>query len=135
MSSRLDVGTLEGRVVRLEPLASSHVQGLAAAAAEERQTYGFTFVPRGVEQTAAEVDGLLAAKDKGDAVPFAQVLATSGQPIGMTRFLTLRCWPNDEVPYAVEIGGTWLAHSAQRSGVNTEAKLLMLTHAFDTWGV
>ena len=63
------------------------------------------------------------------------VRLTDGRPVGMTRYLTLRWRADASTPYAVEIGGTWLAASAQRSGINREAKLLMLTHAFDEWGV
>jgi RimJ/RimL family protein N-acetyltransferase len=53
----------------------------------------------------------------------------------MTNYLTLRFEPRADLPYAVEVGGTWLAHSAQRTGINVEAKLLLFTHAFETWGV
>jgi RimJ/RimL family protein N-acetyltransferase len=53
----------------------------------------------------------------------------------MTNYLTLRWEPQTQVPYAVEVGGTWLAHSAQRSGINVEAKLLLFSHAFETWRV
>jgi RimJ/RimL family protein N-acetyltransferase len=53
----------------------------------------------------------------------------------MTRFLTIRSLPRHSVPFAVEIGGTWLAASAQRTRINTESKLLLLRHAFDTWEV
>ena len=55
--------------------------------------------------------------------------------VGCTRFLTIRRRSRDSAPFAVEIGGTWLSASAQRTGVNVEAKLLLLAHAFDAWGV
>lgn len=61
--------------------------------------------------------------------------ARTGRVLGATRFLWLRSYFGSEGPDAVEIGGTWLGASAQRTGANTDAKLLMLTHAFDGWGV
>ena len=130
---RLDAPTLEGRYVRLEPLAAAHVSELAAAAGEDRATYDYTVVPDGVAGAAAYVADLLGQRERGETVPFVQRYAKSGRLVGATRFLTLRF--DGERPYALEIGGTWLAASAQRSGVNTEAKLLLLTHAFETWGV
>ena len=84
---------------------------------------------------SAYVEELLGDFDRGLVVPFVQVDATTDRVVGMTRFLTLRSRPGHTVPYAVDIGGTWLAASAQRSGINTEAKLLLLTHAFDRWSV
>ena len=68
-------------------------------------------------------------------MPFTTRDATDGRVLGSTRFLWLRSYFDRDEPDAVEIGGTWLAASAQRSPINTEAKLLMLTHAFETWGV
>ena len=62
-------------------------------------------------------------------------LPLEGRVVGSTRFLTIRSYFDRGLPDAVEIGGTWLAASAQRTPINTEAKLLMLTHAFETWGV
>jgi len=84
---------------------------------------------------AARVEELLRDFDSGLIVPFAQVDATTNRVVGMTRFLTLRWRTGHTGPYAVEIGGTWLAASAQRSGINTEAKFLLLTHAFEVWNV
>ena len=130
---RLAAPILEGRLVRLEPLGETHVAELAAAAAEDRATYDYTVVPDGLAGAAAYVADLLAQRERAETVPFVQRDARSGRVVGATRFLTLRC--DGERPYAVEIGGTWLAASAQRSGVNTEAKLLLLTHAFEVWGV
>jgi RimJ/RimL family protein N-acetyltransferase len=64
-----------------------------------------------------------------------QVRLLDDQAVGVTRFLTFRARHDSLMPYAVEIGGTWLAASAQRTGINAEAKLLLLTHAFETWKV
>ncbi|MDE3083442.1 MAG: GNAT family N-acetyltransferase [Acidobacteriota bacterium] len=124
---------LDGRLVRLEPLDATHASDLALAASEDRATYGYTVVPDGLAGAAAYVADLLGQRERGETVPFVQRDTRSGRLVGATRFLTLRF--DGEKPYALEIGGTWLAASAQRSGVNTEAKLLLLTHAFETWGV
>jgi RimJ/RimL family protein N-acetyltransferase len=132
---RLDVPPLVGRLVRLEPLARSHAPGLAAAAAGDRGSFGYTPVPDGIDGTAAYVERLLASHTAGEAVPFAQVRAADGAPLGATRFMTLRFRDEGTVPYAVEIGGTWLGAGAQRTGVNIEAKLLLLGYAFDVWQV
>ena len=130
-----DVGPLVGQFVRLQPLDSGHVPALIAAAAESRDTYEFALVPKGPEAMATYVAGLLGDRDRGETVPFVQVRQTDGAPVGMTRLLNIRSRPGADVPYAVEIGGTWLAASAQRTGINAEAKLMLMTHAFETWPV
>ena len=131
MTGALHVPALEGRLVRLEPLGDVHIDGLAAAL-HDRSTFAFTSVPRDRDDLVSQVDALHAA---GDAVPFAQVRVSDGAAVGMTRYLTLRRLPDSDALYAVEIGGTWLAESAQRTGINVEAKLLLLGYAFDEWGV
>lgn len=130
-----DVGPLTGRLVRLEPLDSSLAPDLARAAAQSRDTYEFARVPEGPEAMAAYVAEVLADRDRGETVPFVQVRQTDGAPVGMTRYLNVRSRPGSPVPYAVEIGGTWLAASAQRTGINAEAKLMLLTYAFEEWHV
>ncbi len=129
---------LTGRHVRLEPLTPDHVPGLAAAAAGDRSTFGLTPVPDGEAEAAAYVAGLLADAAQGLVLPFATVLA-DGEVVGATRFLDLQYWAVDDrppgVPVVAEIGGTWLTPRVQRTAVNTEAKLLMLRHAFETWRV
>ena len=135
--------TLEGLQVRLEPLSPAHVDALVAAASESRETYGLTNVPNGAEAMARWIDGALAEADRGAGVPFATVDLTRGRVVGSTRFGAIErwSWPGPPVPPvplgpdAVEIGWTWLAASAQRTHVNTAAKLLMLTHAFEVWRV
>jgi len=125
---------LTGRFVRLTPMSTDDVDGLLAAATEDRATYGYTAVPGDCDAMAAHVEGLLALRDRGQDLPFTTRDAGDDRIVGSTRFLWLRSYFGRDVPDAVEIGGTWLAASAQRSSINTEAKLLMLTHAFDTWG-
>jgi N-acetyltransferase len=130
-----DAGPLTGRLVTLEPLRLDHVEGLAASSHGERATFGFTTVPDGVDETRRYVLELLAEKAAGDTVPFAQVRRADGRPVGVTRYLTFRGRNGEPLPFAVEIGGTWLALSAQGTGINVEAKLLLLGHAFDSWRV
>jgi RimJ/RimL family protein N-acetyltransferase len=129
---------LAGRHVRLEPLTPQHAPGLAAAGAGDRSTFALTPVPDGDTEASAYVAALLADADQGAVLPFATVLP-DGEVVGATRFLDLHYWPVDGrpagVPVVAEIGGTWLSPRAQRTPVNTEAKLLMLTHAFTTWRV
>jgi RimJ/RimL family protein N-acetyltransferase len=135
---------LEGQHVRLEPLTAGHALPLLGAASGPRDTYEFTSVPA----TAPEMEDYIAAalrdRDAGRALPFATVDRRTGRAVGSTRFFNIEFWAwpagnphqrGEHVPDAVEIGWTWLAASAQRSGINTEAKLLMLTHAFETWRV
>jgi N-acetyltransferase len=126
---------LEGRRVVLEPLALSHVPALVAAASESRETYAFAHVPGDPGAMAAYVTDALEAPD---VLPFAIVVG--GRVVGSTRFLRMEHWSRlpdrpPEVPHVADIGWTWLAASAQGTGVNSEAKLLMLRHAFETWRV
>ena len=125
---------LEGRTVRLVPLVLDLVPDLVAAASEDRSTYGFTNVPADEVAMTAYVESALAAPDQ---YGFATCTATDGRVVGSTRFGSLEWWPSSSrsEPDVAEIGWTWLAASAQRSAVNTEAKLLMLTHAFEVWHV
>lgn len=124
-----------GQVVRLEPLGLEHAPGLSAAAAEDRSTFGFTTVPAGSEGAAGHVRMLMASAVAGELIPFAQVRVSDSAVVGATSYRSLRHRDGRPEPYSVEIGGTWLAASARRTALNTEAKLLLMTHAFDTWQV
>ena len=127
----IDPVVLKGSLVRLEPLGAGHVSGLMVAAEEDRSAYDWTVVPR-----AAEVAAYVAEQQARDGMTaFAQVRLSDEAPVGATAFWNPRTWPGREDLYAVEIGWTWLAASAQRSGINAEAKLLLLQHAFDELGV
>jgi N-acetyltransferase len=132
---RLEPFTLTGTHVRLEPLSLDHAPALLAAADRDRSTYGFTPVPADLPAMQRYVEGLLADAERDVAVPFAQVRQSDGEPVGCTRYLNVLWWPGRDTPPEVEVGGTWLATDAQRSPVNTEAKLLLLTHAFEVWHV
>jgi len=127
--------SLVGRTVRLDPISPDHVEALLAAATEDRATYEFTEVPNDRPSMCAYVQRRLEEAAAGGAVPFVTCRVADGRVVGSTRFHELRWWFDRGVPDAVEIGGTWLAASAQRSAINTEAKLLMLTHAFEVWQV
>jgi RimJ/RimL family protein N-acetyltransferase len=134
---------LEGKHVRLEPLDHRHVDGLVAAAGDDAELYQWSPVPRGRPATMLYIDTAVAWRNAGTAVPFAIVRANDGIVLGSTRFWNIErwAWPQGHpshgrsTPDAGEIGYTWLSRSAIRTGANTEAKLLMLTHAFETWQV
>jgi RimJ/RimL family protein N-acetyltransferase len=134
---------LSGTNVRLEPLDHRHIDGLAAAAAVDRSLYEWSPIPQGKAEAARYVDTAIAWRDEGSAVPFAIVRVDDGIVIGSTRFFNLErwAWPQGharhdrENPDACEIGYSWLTSSAIRTAANTEAKLLMLTYAFETWQV
>jgi RimJ/RimL family protein N-acetyltransferase len=108
-----------------------HAPDLARAAEENRSSYDFTVVPR-----AAQIETYLAAQFTRDGLtPFAQVRTQDGMAVGCTAFWDPRTWPNRHDLRAIEIGWTWLAASAQGTGINAEAKLLLFTYAFETLGV
>ncbi len=121
--------TLHGRVVRLEPLRPAHLDGLAAVGLDPalwEWTYD-RITTR--DEFARRIEEALAEEARGTLLPFVTVLAADGSLAGETRFLNIA--PEHD---RVEIGSTWVAPAWQRSAVNTEAKLLMLRHAFETWG-
>lgn len=132
---------LTGRHVRLEPLEHGHVEALTAAAAADRSPYEWSFVPQGVAAMGEYVAAALAERAAGTTLPFATVRLADGAVIGSTRFFRIErwAWPAEHAeaartgPDVCEIGYTWLTAAAIRTAANTEAKLLMLTHAFETW--
>jgi RimJ/RimL family protein N-acetyltransferase len=132
-----------GTHIRLEPLGLEHVDGLAAASAFDPSLYRWSSVPQGVDAVRRYVETALAMRDAGTAVPFATVRLADNTIVGSTRFFDLErwSWPAGHARHSLttpdvgEIGGTWLSASAVRTAANTEAKLLMLTHAFETWGM
>jgi RimJ/RimL family protein N-acetyltransferase len=119
--------TLRGFRVTLEPLTQRHC-GELIEAVEDGELYKlwYTFVPA-PENMAQEIDKRLGQQAAGLSMPFVVIGNTSGKALGMTNYLNV-----DAVSRRVEIGGTWYRKSMQRSGVNTEAKLLLLGHAFET---
>lgn len=127
--------TFAGHHVRLEPLSQEHVADLVVAANEDRSTFEFTVVPPDAERMRRYVDGLLADHAACRGLPFAQRRLDTGDVVGCTRYLDPHWWRGRPEPDEVEVGGTWLAASAQRTAINTEAKLLLLAHAFERLGV
>ncbi|HVT47530.1 MAG TPA: GNAT family protein [Vicinamibacterales bacterium] len=131
---RIDVPVLRGARVRLEPLAMTHAADLAVAAEADRGTYDYTWVPRGPE-IETYIRSHLTRRDTGQMVPFAQIRVVDNRAVGVTAYWNPRPWPGRDAPSALEIGFTWLAGPAQRTGLNVESKLLLLRHAFETIGV
>jgi RimJ/RimL family protein N-acetyltransferase len=135
-----------GAHVRLEPLSPDHVDGLLLAATGDRSSFGYTYVPDDRASVTGYVERALASASSGGQVPFAIVSLALGRVVGSTRFYELEPWDWADVSHGAEpaprvgtvdrasIGHTWIDPVAQRSPVNTEAKLLMLGHAFDVWG-
>lgn len=125
---------LVGERVRLEPMGHRHVAGLAEAAEQDRSRYSYTWVPR-----AAEVEGYVAAQlaraAAGRLAPYVQIDVATGRIVGATAYWDPRPWPDGTGLCAIEVGFTWLAGSAQGTGINTEAKLLLFEHAFTRWQV
>ncbi len=139
----LDRVELAGRHVRLDPLSPDHVEPLLRVASGPRATFALTLVPDSLPAMQAYVDTLLSDHARGEGLPFV-VRDADGEVVGATRFLAVEWWswapnpPPEPVPLGpdvVEIGGTWYAERAQRTALNTEAKLLLCTHAFETLGV
>jgi N-acetyltransferase len=150
--------TLEGRHVHLMPLGPEHIDGLLEAAGGDRSTFGFTPVPWDRASMTAYVERAMAKRDSGDHYPFATWSVDAGRIVGSTRFYDLDVWDWSTTQYpparspadpdgaghpgaiagygldVASIGYTWLHPSAQRTPINSEAKLMMLDHAFDGWG-
>lgn len=118
--------TLTGTTVELQPLQPQHAGALLDAAADgELWNLKVTNVP-GPDTVDQYIDTALRGRDAGTVIPFTIVRRDSGQVVGSTRF-----WKVDRVNRKLEIGHTWLAQSTQKSAINTEAKLLLLTYAFE----
>jgi RimJ/RimL family protein N-acetyltransferase len=122
--------TLLGHTIRLEPLALAHVPALAVAGRDERIWQYMPYGQRGDEAgMRAWVDEMLQRQARGTDLPFAVVLQAGGEPIGATRFMEIQPQHRN-----LEIGGTWYAPAHQRTAANTEAKYLLLRHAFEVLG-
>jgi RimJ/RimL family protein N-acetyltransferase len=140
---RLERVTLVGAHVRLEPLTLADAPALHRAASGSRATFAWTLVPDSLAATEAYVAKALGEEERGESLPFV-VKDASGEAVGTTRYLGIEHWswaphaplePVPSGPDALEIGATWYAERVQRTGVNTEAKLLLCAHAFETLGV
>jgi N-acetyltransferase len=127
--TRLDPVTLAGRIVRLEPLSQGHVPGLAEVGLDPAIWRWTLARPQTVDDLREWAAATIAAGEAGTELPFATVEVATGRPIGSSRYLNIAMDHR-----RLEIGWTWVAPAWQRSGANREAKLLMLTHAFETLG-
>ncbi len=131
---RLEAPAMQHAILRLEPLRADHAAGLreAATGAADGTRYALVPAPETVDKYLA--DDLRRAAG-GEYAPFAQIDAASGAVIGHTSYLAPRWWPGEDRLLAVEIGSTWLAPRARGTALNSAAKLLLLTHAFESLGV
>jgi N-acetyltransferase len=121
--------TLEGRIIRLEPLSEAHLAGLAEVAFEPSLWRWTQLQPHDLASLRAWLEAALRGRTDGTEEPFATIDAATGRPIGSTRFMSI-------VPEhrRLEIGWTWIGLPWQRSGANREAKLLQMRHAFEDLG-
>jgi N-acetyltransferase len=118
---------LEGRYVRLEPLSAEHNEALAEIGLDEDLWKWIPTPVRTLEEMRAYVQTALGEQANGSALPFALIERASGGTIGSTRYGNI-----ERAHYRLEIGWTWVARQWQRSAINTEAKYLLLRHAFET---
>jgi N-acetyltransferase len=119
--------TLQGRHVTVEPLGAAHLDAVRAAANDgELWRLWYTSVPA-PKRTSAWLAAALEMREKQGAMPFVVRDNTDGSLVGSTRYFNV-----DAVNRRLEIGHTWYAKRAQRTAINTECKLLLLTHAFET---
>ena len=137
---------LEGKNVRIEPLEMGHADALVEAvntAIDPSSLYRWTQVPRTAAEADQYIGTALAMRDAGTAMPFVTIRKIDGAVVGSTRFFDMQTFAWTEgsprygrtAPDVCEIGYTWLAQSAIRTAANTESKFLMLSYAFETWGV
>jgi RimJ/RimL family protein N-acetyltransferase len=142
----IEAVVLIGRFVRLEPLALAHVPALDAAASEDRSSFDWTPVPDGEAAHRRYVEQMISEHAAGRRLGFATVRIAGDRPesdrpendrvVGTTSYLDPQRWPGGGGRLdSIEIGSTWIGASAQRTVVNSEAKLLMLAHAFDVMDV
>jgi RimJ/RimL family protein N-acetyltransferase len=131
MSTEMSVApvTLEGRYARLEPLSQTHHGDLCAVGLEEALWRWIPTPVRTPEEMSAYIAAALEEQARGVSLPFVLIEKSCGRAIGSTRYGNI-----DRGHHRVEIGWTWVAPAWQRTGVNTEAKYLLLRHAFETLG-
>jgi RimJ/RimL family protein N-acetyltransferase len=125
---------LDGRLIRLEPLAAEHAAGYLAAAgegadADEVFRWMYPAPPRDLDEAREHIAVALAARARGERFAYAQLDAVTGEFAGTSSYYDI-----DPAVRTIAIGHTWLGMRWWRTGHNTESKLLMLTHAFDTLG-
>ena len=119
---------LEGKFVRLEPMGLEHLDGLWDAGCDEALWRLIPTMISSRDDMRKYIENALGDQERGIALPFVTIERSSGKVIGSTRFCSI-----DVSNLRTEIGWTWIDPQWQRTAVNTEAKLLMLTHAFEVW--
>jgi N-acetyltransferase len=146
MTGNLSPDGLEGTFVHLAPMGLEYVDGLLEAATEDRSTFAFAPVPWDRVSMTSYVERALAKQEEGEQLPLVTYSRAEQRIVGSTRFYDLSPWDWSSLfpgssrrqrttPDVAGIGYTWLRASAQRTPINTEAKLLMMTHAFEQWQV
>ena len=128
-ADRLEPVSLTGRIVRLEPLQLEHVPALAEVALDPSLWQWTLARPTSEADLRDWASATIANRDAGTELPFVTLDAATGRPIGSSRYMNIVLEHR-----RLEIGWTWVARAWQRTGANREAKLLMLTHAFETVG-
>jgi RimJ/RimL family protein N-acetyltransferase len=122
--------TLEGRYVRLEPLSKAqHLAGLAEVGLDPELWRWIPIPVRTKDEMSAYIEAAIEEQERGISLPFALIEKSNGRAIGSTRYANIEC-----THHRVEIGWTWVAREWQRTAINTEAKYLLLRHAFETLG-
>jgi RimJ/RimL family protein N-acetyltransferase len=131
MHEPIEIGpvTLEGRAVRLEPLTHAHHGGLCEVGLEPELWKWIPYSVSTPDEMAAYIDKALDEQARGTSVPFATIDQNTSRVIGSTRYMNI-----EREHCRVEIGSTWIGGAWQRSAINTEAKYLLLRHAFETLG-
>lgn len=127
---KIEPVTLQGGAVRLEPIRPEHCSLLWEVAKDSAEEI-FRWIPyamRSPEDFQKWMEKALAEQSRGESIVFVTVDRGSGELAGSTRFMNI-----DRANRRVEIGSTWIAPRWQRTAINTEAKYLMLRHAFETW--
>jgi RimJ/RimL family protein N-acetyltransferase len=122
--------TLEGAHVKLQPLSESHLDALCEVGLDPELWKWIPIQVLDRDQMMSYIRAALSDQAKGISLPYATIDRAQGKVVGSTRFMSIDV-PNKRV----EIGATWIAKPWQRSAINTEAKYLMMRHAFETWGV
>lgn len=130
-SEEMQVGpvVLEGRYVRLEPMTIDHVEPLAEIGLDADLWRWIPVPVRTATDMKAYIETALKERDSGSAIPFVQVERASGRVVGSTRYANI-----ERQHHRLEIGWTWVAPPWQRTVINTEAKYLLLRHAFESLG-
>jgi len=121
--------TLEGKHIRLEPLSVAHLDALCEVGVDEDLWRWIPVQVRNGDEMRGYIETALKERAAGSSLPFATVERASGRAVGSTRYMNI-----DRTHRRVEIGSTWIGKAWQRTAVNTEAKYLMLRHAFETLG-